>query len=149
MDKKIQTFISSQKNLTFCTVIDNIPHCANCFYALIEEDNIIVFKSDSNTKHIINALQNDNIAGTILPDISKTGMIKGIQFTGIFINPKNELLKKAKNNYYKKYPFSKVVPGDFWALELLSIKMTDNTLSFGKKLIWENPSPKASNYKLK
>ncbi len=146
MDKKIQTFIESQKNLTFCTAIDNVPYCANCFYALVNEDNILVFKSDSNSKHIINALQNEKIAGTILPDIYKTGTIKGIQFTGTFLNPKNEMLERSKTKYYKKYPFAKVVPGDFWAIELRAIKMTNNTLGFGKKLIWENPSPKAPNY---
>jgi len=137
MDKKIQSFIEGQKNLTFCTAINNSPYCASCFYAYLMEGNFIVFKSDKNTKHIANALINDKVAGTILPDLDKTGTIKGIQFAGKFIVPIADLLERAKKKYYSKYPFAMVMPGDFWAIELESIKMTDNTLGFGKKLAWE------------
>ena len=137
MDKKIQTFLVQERNLTICTAVDNIPYCANCFYSLIKEDNFLVIKSESSTKHISDALLNDKIAGTIVPDITKTGTIKGIQFTGKFIVPTNELLEKAKKEYYLKYPFSLVIPGDLWVIELLSIKMTDNTLGYGKKLHWQ------------
>ncbi len=137
MDKKIQSFMESQKNLTFCTVSDNVPYCASCFYAYMSENNFIVFKSDKKTKHIVNALVNDNVAGTITPDIDKTGTIKGIQFTGKFNSPEGDFLEQAKKIYYGKFPFGRVVPGDLWIIELLSIKMTDNTLGFGKKLAWE------------
>ena len=137
MEKIIESFLEKQKNLTFCTAKDNAPYCANCFYAFENENNLLVFKSDSNTQHIINALSNEKVAGTILPDIGKTGTIKGIQFTGNFIIPENDLKEKAKKKYYKKFPFASVVPGELWVIELTSIKMTDNTLGFGKKLHWE------------
>jgi uncharacterized protein YhbP (UPF0306 family) len=29
------------------------------------------------------------------------------------------------------------MPGEVWTIELLTMKMTDNTLAFGKKIIWE------------
>ena len=137
MDKKIQSFIESQKNMTFCTALDNVPYCASCFYAYTSEGNYIVFKSDEKSKHIINALSNNKIAGTIIPDLDKIGTIRGIQFTGKFIVPTGDLLDLAKKKYYSKFPFAVVVDGDMWALELTSIKMTDNTLGFGKKLNWE------------
>lgn len=145
MDKAIQLFLNSERNLTFCTAVDNVPYCANCFYAFVDENKMLVFKSDSGTKHITNALINDQIAGTILPDIQKTGTIKGIQFSGKFIKPVGELLENAKKNYYLKYPFAVVMQGDFWAIEILSIKMTDNTLGFGKKLVWEKLSSEEIN----
>lgn len=137
MDKKIQTFIESQKNMTFCTASDNVPSCASCFYAYVTEGNFIVFKSDEKTKHISNALNNDKVAGTIIPDLDQIGTIRGIQFTGNFIVPTGDLLELAKKKYYSKFPFAVVIDGDMWALELISIKMTDNTLGFGKKLNWE------------
>ncbi len=136
MDKKIQSFIESEKNLTFCTAVDNTPQCASCFYAYITEGDFIVFKSDPKTKHISNALINEKVAGTIIPDLDKTGTIKGIQFVGKFIAPQGDLLEEAKKKYYLKFPFSLVMPGDLWVIELISIKMTDNTLGFGKKLDW-------------
>ncbi len=137
MDKKIESFIDGQKNLTFCTCVDNIPQCASCFYAFVPEVNLLVFKSDEKSKHISNALMNDKVAGTIIPDLDKTGTIKGIQFTGKFIVPKDDVLEQTKKKYYIKYPFSLVIPGDLWVIELESIKMTDNTLGFGKKLDWK------------
>lgn len=137
MDKKIGAFMDGQKNLTFCSVIDNIPYCASCFYAYMSDGNFILFKSDKKTKHISNALINNNVAGTIIPDVDKIGTIKGIQFSGKFIVPEGDLIEKAKKKYYSKYPFALAIGGDLWAIELLSVKMTDNTLGFGKKLVWE------------
>ena len=137
MDKKIESFINEQKNLTLCTTIDNNPYCANCFYVYSGEDNFLVFKSDRTTKHIANALINDNVAGTIIPDISKIGTIKGIQFTGKFIAPADKLLEKAKSIYYNRFPFALPMTGEIWVIELISVKMTDSTLGFGKKLTWE------------
>jgi uncharacterized protein len=136
MDKKILTFLKEQKNLTFCTSLNNVPHCVNCFYSFIEEFDSLVFKSDPTTQHIINALLNNKIAGTIVPDIHQTGTIKGIQFTGNFLIPANEILEIAKIKYYKKFPFALVMPGELWSIELTTIKMTDNTFGFGKKLVW-------------
>lgn len=136
MDKKISTFLKEQKNLTFCTSLNNVPHCVNCFYSFIEEFDALVFKSDRTTQHIINALINNKVAGTIVPDIHQTGTIKGIQFTGNFIIPTNEILEKAQIKYYKKFPFALLMPGELWPIELTTIKMTDNTLGFGKKMRW-------------
>jgi uncharacterized protein YhbP (UPF0306 family) len=145
MENRIQKFIDSEKNLTFCTAVNNVPYCANCFYVFMEEIGILIFKSDRNTKHISNALLNDRIAGTIIPDIHKMGTVKGLQFTGRFFIPENELLEQVKQKYYLKFPFARVIPGDFWAIEVTSVKMIDNTLGFGKKLVWEKPAITESN----
>lgn len=137
MDKNIILFIESQKTVTLCTVNNGIPHCASCFYAFIKDYNFLIIKSDKKTMHIVNALANNQVAGTILPDISRVGTIKGVQFYGIFTLLTGELLTKSKSIYYKKFPIALAINGDLWAIELASIKMTDNTLGFGKKLIWE------------
>lgn len=137
MDKKIVSFLEAQKNMSLCTAMDNVPHCASCFYAFVNEGSWVVFKSDKRTKHIVDALINDKVAGTIIPDIDRIGTVKGIQFLGKFVVPAGHLLEQAKKKYYGKYPFALAFTGDLWAIELLSVKMTDNTLGFGKKLIWE------------
>lgn len=137
MDKRMKSFIKEQRNLTLCTSVNNIPSCANCFYAYMSEGDFLVFKSNKKTKHIANALINYNIAGTIIPDISKIGNIKGIQFTGMLIVPTGDLLDKAKKTYYARHPFALPMAGEIWMTELISVKMTDNTLGFGNKLIWE------------
>ena len=147
MDKKIKSFIEEQKNLTFCTSTQNEPYCASCFYAFIKEENFLVIKSDKNSKHIVNALINDSLAGTIIPDLSKIGVIKGIQFTGKFITPTGELLEKMKKAYYSRFPFALTMTAEIWGIEITGIKMTDNKLGFGKKLTWEKAPIKGNNAK--
>jgi uncharacterized protein len=137
MDKAIQHFFETESNLTFCTVEGDAPYCANCFYAFIEDGNYLVIKSSESTQHIKNALLNDKVAGTVVPNIHKIGNIKGIQFTGKFSVPQNELFTRAKTKYYLKHPVSIALPGELWLIELESVKMIDNTMGFGKKLKWE------------
>jgi uncharacterized protein len=137
LDKSVLLFIQSQSVLTIATCKDNIPSSATCFYAFLEIYNLLIFKSNRETKHISEALQNSHVAGTIVPDKSEVGKIKGIQFTGSFIEPNKELLEESKTAYYKKYPFAIAFKGDIWAIELTALKFTDNTLGFGKKLQWE------------
>lgn len=137
MDERIVKFISSQKCITICTAENNKPYCANCFYAFIPEENILVFKSDRNTKHISQALANNYVAGTILADVETTGTLRGIQFTAAFNIPSDNLVEKSKKAYYNRFPFALAVPGDLWTVELVTVKLTDNILGFGKKLNWQ------------
>jgi uncharacterized protein YhbP (UPF0306 family) len=82
MEARIRSFLQAQKNLTLCTAVDHIPHCASCFYSFEEKIHFLFFKSGRETQHILNAFQNEAVAGTVVPDRMKTGTIKGIQFTG-------------------------------------------------------------------
>ena len=138
MDSIIESFISAQKNMTLCTSVNDTPECANCFYAFMPNGAKLIFKSIKTTGHISHALVNNKVAGTILPDISKIGSIKGIQFSGTFLTPQDDMLEQAKKIYYSKFPLALGISGDLWLIKLTYIKMTDNTLGFGKKLLWEN-----------
>lgn len=137
LDNAILSFIQSQSVLTIATCVQGIPSCATCFYVFSEKYNALIFKSNRDTKHILEALQNNNVAGTIVPDKSEVGKIKGVQFSGSFTEPTGHLLDELKNTYYKKFPFAVAFKGDLWMIELTSVKFTDNTLGFGKKLRWE------------
>ena len=136
INERIISFLKQNTNLTLATSENNVPHCANCFYAYNEEENMLVFKSNAETNHIRQALENNNIAGSITADKLDTAKIQGIQFCGIFFKPQMELLDSLKKTYYKKYPFAVAFPGNIWGVELAYIKMTDNTLGFGKKIEW-------------
>ncbi|MCK6649327.1 MAG: pyridoxamine 5'-phosphate oxidase family protein [Bacteroidia bacterium] len=136
MDERIISFIKAQTALTFATVKDDIPYCATCYYAFIPEWNCLVIKSGPETQHIQQALVNNNIAGTIVPDKLLKTKVQGLQFQGTFIVPENDMLSDAKSAYYVKYPFAIAIPGELWVLDLTSLKFTDNTLGFGKKLKW-------------
>ena len=136
VNEKIISFLIQHTVLTLATCSDTIPHCSNCFFAYEEENNLLIFKSKKDTDHIRHGLENKNVSGSVLPDKLNSAKIQGIQFNGTFFEPKNELLEVLKKTYYKKYPFALAFTGEIWAVELTSIKMTDNTLGFGKKIEW-------------
>lgn len=137
MEKKILNYISENKVLTLATSINGIPYCANCFYAFDIDNQHLIFLSDDKTRHIKEAIENNNVGGSIQNGVTTVAKLQGIQFTGVFINPTKEQQKAFYNIYYNKFPFAKVKPSPVWGIKLNWIKMTDNTLGFGKKLKWE------------
>ncbi len=144
MDKRMRLFIQEQKNLTFCTSVNEQPYCANCFYAYLPEEKTLVFKSSEKTQHIQNGLVNGHVAGTILPDIGKTGEVRGAQFSGLFEAAAGDLLPAAKRCYYAKHPVALMMKGELWIIKLSYVKLTDNSFGFGNKLIWEKTAEQIS-----
>jgi len=134
--KKIVDFIKEHHVLTLATSVNNVPYCANCFYVYLEDDNMFVFTSDEETKHVQDIFKNNVVAGSVVLETSVVGKIQGIQFQGKMELPKGDIKKKANKTYMKKYPFAKLMKTQLWCLELSFIKLTDNRLGFGKKLIW-------------
>ena len=137
MESKIIDYLQKNKVLALATSVNDIPYCANCFYVFDDANKTLVFLSDEKTRHIAEALQNINVGGSIQNGVTTVAKIQGIQFTGEFINPTEEQAKHFYKTYYKKIPFAKAKPSPIWGIQLNWIKMTDNTLGFGKKLIWE------------
>jgi uncharacterized protein YhbP (UPF0306 family) len=137
MEKKIVNYISESKVMTLATCINEVPYCANCFYVFDEENKILIFLSSDTTRHVTEALANKNVAGTIDKPVTTVAKIQGLQFTGEFIDPTEEQLEIFYKIYYQKFPFAKAKPSPVWGIKLNWLKMTDNTLGFGKKLKWK------------
>jgi len=138
MEKRILDFMDEHHILTLAVSRENIPYCATCFYVYLPEKNIFVFTSDRDTRHIEDALLGNNfhVAGTIALETRMVGKIRGIQFTGTLLELTGETLKSAKSAYLKRFPVALLATLHLWAVEPDLIKMTDNRLGFGKKLIW-------------
>ncbi len=123
--------------MTLATSVSDSPYCCNCFYVLDSQNKILVFKSNTKTKHAADMELQKKVAGSILPNLTAVGEMKGIQFIGKVVTIDNELTsKRLCSLYYSKYPFAKVVSGRFWFIQLGHVKMTDNKLGIGKKTIW-------------
>ncbi len=137
LDKKFIQFIQKHHVLTLATSSNNKPYCANCFYVYSEEENAFIFTSDDETKHIKDVKENNTVAGSVVLETTVVRKIQGIQFTGKMYLPEGELKQKANKLYMKKYPFAKLMNTKLWVLELDFMKLTDNRLGFGKKLIWK------------
>jgi hypothetical protein len=137
MEKRIVEFIQEHHVLTLATSRDNLPYCANCFYVYDETGNQLFFTSDMNTKHVEDALAQNQVAGSIMLETKTVGKIRGIQFRGIMEELTGEAYKKARVAYVKKFPYAILKQTALWRVQLTFIKFTDNRLGFGKKIIWE------------
>ena len=94
------------------------------------------YKSSDAARHTSLVKNNPLVAGTVLPDKLNKLMIKGIQFSGIVLQPEHDALKDATKFYYAAHPMALAMQGQLWTVQLNYIKMTDSTLGFAKKLSW-------------
>lgn len=138
IDSKISSFFRKHHVLTIATTVENKPWCANCFYVYLEQENALVFTTDTQTRHGKEFLKNPFVAGSVVLETMIVGKIRGIQFQGTVSEPEGDLLLKAKWAYLKKFPPSVLMDTHLWVVKLTLIKMTDNRLGFGKKIIWTN-----------
>lgn len=136
VDSRIIKFFKRHHVLTIASSVGNEPWCANCFYAYLEKENALVFTTDADTRHGREFLINTLVAGSVVLETMVIGRIRGIQFQGIVTEPEGEMLDKAKWAYLKKFPPAALMNTHLWIVSLTLIKMTDNRLGFGKKLIW-------------
>jgi len=138
-EQRIIDFIGEHHVLTLAVARDNQPYCATCFYVYLKDLNRFIFSSDRETRHIRDVIEGNNyqVAGAIALETKVTGKIRGIQFTGVIAALEGSGLAAGRSAYLKRFPYARLVPGLYlWTLDPDFIKMTDNRLGFGKKLIW-------------
>lgn len=139
IDRRIRKFFRKHHVLTISTSVGNEPWCANCFYVYLEDENALVFTTDADTRHGKEFLENNLVAGSVVLETPVIGKIRGIQFQGFVAEPDDEIDSVVKNAYLKKFPVAMLMETHLWIVRLTYIKMTDNRLGFGRKLIWEKP----------
>ena len=141
IDERIVRFFRKHHVLTIATSVNDEPWCANCFYVYLEEKNALGFTTSHETRHGKEFLKNKVVAGSVVLETPVIGKIRGIQFQGIVSKPEGELLKTVRKSFLKRFPVAMLMETHLWIVELTHIKMTDNRLGFGKKIIWEKDSP--------
>ena len=128
-------FIRKHHLLTLATVNgEGMPYVANCFYAYDKERNLFIFTSDTTTRHGKEMEENANVALSIVLETRVVGRIQGLQIVGRAQRGDS----KAQATYIKRFPYTAVAPLSLWMVRPKMMKLTDNTLGFGKKLIWSN-----------
>ena len=138
IDHRITNFIKKHHVLTIATAVNNEPWCANIFYAFIEDENAVVFTTAADTRHGSEFRANSVVAGSIVLETKIIGKIRGIQFQGTVSEPDEERLNKARSTYLKKFPVAALMETRFWVVDFTLLKLTDNRLGFGKKLLWSS-----------
>ena len=119
--------------LTLATATaEGTPYCAACFYAYDKRRNIIIFTSDETTLHAQQMAANSTVAVAINLETRIVGKVQGIQICGTARRGD----EADKSIYIKRFPYAALAPLNIWVVEPTFMKLTDNTLGFGKKLIW-------------
>ena len=135
IDKPIVDFIKRHHVLTLATISSKgEPYCAACFYAYDKERNRLIFTSDEATNHAQHMAENSAVAIGITLETRIVGKVQGVQICGKAERGDDH----DKAIYVKRFPYAALAPLHIWAVEPTFIKLTDNTLGFGKKLIWNN-----------
>ncbi|HPW65530.1 MAG TPA: hypothetical protein PLY32_05170 [Salinivirgaceae bacterium] len=137
IDKPIIDFIGKHHVLTIATSNENNPWCASCFYAWIKEKNAFVYTTDHDTRHGLEALKNRNVAANIVLETRIVMKIQGLQISGITFPVDKTYEEIAKTTYLKRFPYARLADLNLWILEPQHLKLTDNKLGFGEKIIWQ------------
>lgn len=129
-------FLNKQHVLTLCAGNGVEMWCANCFYVFDAERMALWLMTDLQTRHGELIQQNSVVVGTIAPQPKTVALIKGVQYRGVMTLLEGDEAQLARARYCKRFPVARVMKAPIWRLDLQEVKMTDNTLGFGKKLHW-------------
>lgn len=133
IDSRITKFIAKHHVMTLATsTATGEPYCCNLFYAYDKRSAGFIFTSDNKTHHTGMFLQNSRVAASIVLETRIVGRVQGLQITGRI----TEATEADKMLYLKRFPYAVVADLTLWRMEPDMMKLTDNTLGFGKKLIW-------------
>lgn len=134
IDPRIVRFIRKHHLLTLATATERGPYCAHAFYAYDEKRNRIVFAADPATRHATEMAANDKVAAGIALETRTVGKLQGLQLCGRAV-PADE---EDRRRYLARFPFAAMAAPTLWTIVPSFMKFTDNTLGFGKKLIWNS-----------
>lgn len=96
------------------------------FYILTEE----------KTRHAQMSGPQAAVAGTVNGQPKTVALIRGVQFKGEIRRLEGEESDLARKAYNRRFPVARMLSAPVWEIRLDEIKFTDNTLGFGKKMIW-------------
>lgn len=134
IDDRIEKFVRRHHVLTLATsTAEGKPYCCNVFYAYAGAGRFI-FTSDAQTRHAGMMAQNAHVAASVVLETRVVGKVQGLQITGRAVRIGDEADRRT---YIKRFPYAALADITLWRLEARMLKYTDNTLGFGKKLLWQ------------
>lgn len=134
---EIAKFIKKHHIFHLSVTDENGIWASTCFYAFDEKNASLVFTSEKHTRHSQAILTNPVACGSIALETKIVGKIQGVQFSGKILNENQSDFNRQKSLFYRRFPFAIAYSAPFWEFEMEYVKMTDNLLGFGKKLIWQ------------
>lgn len=132
----ISRWLAKQHVVTWCVQQEGEPGAPMplsfdaqkvAFYILTEE----------KTRHAQMSGPQAAIAGTVNGQPKTVALIRGVQFKGEIRRLEGEESDLARKAYNRRFPVARMLSAPVWEIRLDEIKFTDNTLGFGKKLVWQ------------
>jgi uncharacterized protein YhbP (UPF0306 family) len=136
-DRRIADFLSEHHVLTLASSVNDNPWCASLFYVYMAGERLLAFTSEAHTRHVKDMTENTLVAGAVVLETKRVGILRGVQFQGRIQQPTGLLAEKARRAYLSRFPYALLKPAPLWIVVLQAVKFTDNRLGFGKKLYWE------------
>lgn len=132
-ESRITKFIERHHVLTLATSDEaGAPYCCNLFYSFDKEGVSFIFASGDDTHHVEQMQSRAEVAASIVLESRVVGKLQGLQIVGRVVRGG----ERERDLYIKSFPYAAVLPLKLWRLDVEWLKMTDNRLGFGKKIIW-------------
>ncbi|MFC3394162.1 YhbP family protein [Brenneria rubrifaciens] len=133
----ISRYLKKLHVLTLCVGDDSDLWCASCFYTYDQQQVAFYLMTELSTRHGELMRRQPWVAGTVSGQPKSVMQIKGVQFRA-----RAELLLgkeagQARARYNARFPIASATKAPVWCLQLTELKMTDNSLGFGKKRHWK------------
>ncbi|MEC5320526.1 YhbP family protein [Brenneria populi subsp. brevivirga] len=139
MENTLQTisrYLKKQHVLTLCAGENSDLWCASCFYTYDESQAAFYVMTEADTRHGALMSRQPQIAGTVSGQPKNVMLIKGVQFRARALRLEGEEERQARAHYNRRFPIARAAHAPIWRLQLTELKMTDNSLGFGKKHHW-------------
>lgn len=132
----IQRYLKKQHVLSLCCGTADDLWCASCFYVFAPQQMALWIMTEGDTRHGELMQQQSRVAGTVSAQIKTVLLIKGVQYRGEIRRLTGEDEAQARAAYCQRFPVARTVSAPLWEIRLDEVKMVDNALGFGKKLLW-------------
>lgn len=130
----ISHYLQKQHVLSVCA--GKPVWCANCFYIFNPQKRVFWIMTEQDTRHGALFASDPQVAGTVSGQTKTVLLIRGVQYSGRIRRLGGEEHEQAREAYVKRFPVAMKVSAPLWEIQLEELKMTDNTLGFGKKRHW-------------
>lgn len=132
----ISRWLAKQHVVTWCVHHEGELWCANAFYIYDAQKVAFYVLTEEKTRHAQMSGSQANIAGTVNGQPKTVALIRGVQFKGVICKLEGGESDAARQEYNRRFPVARMLSAPVWEIRLDEIKFTDNTLGFGKKLVW-------------
>ena len=95
---------------------------------------MLICTTDMATRHAQQMARNPCVAASVVLETKVVGRVEGLQLCGKAARAD----EAARRAYLRRFPYAALAELTLWAIAPDFMKFTDNTLGFGKKLIWNN-----------